>query len=1374
MTLRQLPLLVLLLATLPQAEAAVTFNVTYVDGAGEGFRDPVLGPPRRTAFEFALNHFGTLVDGAVAVQVQARFDPLGGTAVSATLGFAGPVTASQNFPGAPVADTFYVSAMANQLAGSDLVPANHDIAATFNSDVDGATVLGTTVWYYGTDANPPANTIDFVSTAIHELGHGLGFLSLMNQDGSYATTNPDIFTRLLVLGSSALSPTLADLAQGARATAQTSGNLFSSGTGTRAAGGDVNGRIFAPNPFQPGSSTSHLDEATYSGANEMMTPRASQATHEFGPIARAMLADFGYRMTPEWSNAADGGFNAPANWNVREQPGPGDALTMALAGTYTATASAGTTFSSLALGAAGGVQTLAVGSQALTATATINVAANGRVNIAGGTLAALGGTTVTGGLTGAGTIGGALTNRGVVAPGQPLGTLNITGDYTQGAAGALNVEVGGLTAGTQHDQVVVTGAASLAGTLNVSLINGFAPALGHTITILRGGSVSGNFTATNLPALSAGLTWQVVVGAASVRLVVITVGGGAATRLGFVTQPGNTAAGAALTPSVQVAIQDAAARRSPRRPAPYHRDRQQSGSGSLTGTLTVNAVAGVATFAGLSLTAVGSGYTLTASAAGLTSATSNAFNITAGAAAGLAFRVQPSNASAGAILNPAVRVAVVDATGNTVTWSHANISLALGAGPAGAVLGGATTMAATAGEATFANLAVALAGTGYTLVASATGLGPVTSSAFDIAAGAATALQFRVQPSQAAAGAVLSPVVQIAAVDGQGNTATSFAGAVTLGLAVGPANATLSGTLTTNAVAGVASFGNLSLNRAAAGYQLVANATGLTGTFSTLFDITAGAVSATTGVVDAAPTTAPSDGTTPITITITVRDAHGNPVSGLAANQIVVAANPSVGVAIAQPTAATDADGQTTATARSTAGGTITFGARVSGVDLTDTAQVSFTSPPIDPARCQVSLAPSTIAANGQQQATLTVTLRNANGNPVGGNNPSSRTLAVSATSGDAGAVLLVNSGAVTGPDGRFEASVTATVPGTHTLTLAIDGQSLASVVLTARLEFAATLPAGLRFFGLPFAFDDPRPLNLLGDTGYRLARFDADTQTYLPFSAAQDTAPAFAVIPGRGFWARVDANLVADGLGEPVPQAVFEMPLQAGWNALANPYVTAMNWDLVRFEIVVDGNARSLADPATWSIVQPYGWVFDGQYRLVFDAAVPGLQASLNAVPRLAGFFFFSNQAGARLRVLPSVTPARSATAAAPSAANWSASLTATRGSGAASSVLGRRDRRPGPRTRLRPPARPAADRPWAEPHHRRRTSRGRVADLDGRWSLAAGGGQPAGRRDHAELAGTASPTAARGGARTHRRSQRRACAAQHPRQLSLPYQPG
>src|SRR5207344_1208629 len=159
------------------------------------------------------------------------------------------------------------------------------------------------------------------------------------------------------------------------------------------------------------------------------------------------------------------------------------------------------------------------------------------------------------------------------------------------------------------------------------------------------------------------------------------------------------------------------------------------------------AVAGVATFSTLSINKTGTGYTLGASATGLTGATSSAFNVTPGAAAQLAFSVQPTNVAAGAAIAPAVQVTIQDAQGNTVTTATNSIAMAIGTNPGGGTLGGTTSVAAVAGVASFSTLSINKTGTGYTLGASATGLTGATSSAFNVTAGAAAKLAVTVQPT---------------------------------------------------------------------------------------------------------------------------------------------------------------------------------------------------------------------------------------------------------------------------------------------------------------------------------------------------------------------------------------------------------------------------------------------------------------------------------------------------------------------------------------------------------------------------------------------------------------------------------------------------
>ncbi len=101
---------------------------------------------------------------------------------------------------------------------------------------------------------------------------------------------------------------------------------------------------------------------------------------------------------------------------------------------------------------------------------------------------------------------GNVTNSGAIKPGFSPEIITINGNYTQTADGLLQIEFGGLTPGpTGHDQLVVSGSASLAGRLEVPLINNFVPQVGDEITFLTAGSLNGFFhdpVAPNLDALN--------------------------------------------------------------------------------------------------------------------------------------------------------------------------------------------------------------------------------------------------------------------------------------------------------------------------------------------------------------------------------------------------------------------------------------------------------------------------------------------------------------------------------------------------------------------------------------------------------------------------------------------------------------------------------------------------------------------------------------------------------------------------------------------------------------------------------------------------------------------------------------------------------
>jgi hypothetical protein len=126
----------------------------------------------------------------------------------------------------------------------------------------------------------------------------------------------------------------------------------------------------------------------------------------------------------------------------------------------------------------------------------------------------------TGTPAGSGAINANVTNSGEVVPEGigAAGVLAINGSYTQTVTGALNVELGGTSPGTGYDQLAVSGAASLAGTLNIATVNAFQPAFGNQFQVLNFGSSTGNFGTYNAPSLPAGLFLDPVLNATGLTL----------------------------------------------------------------------------------------------------------------------------------------------------------------------------------------------------------------------------------------------------------------------------------------------------------------------------------------------------------------------------------------------------------------------------------------------------------------------------------------------------------------------------------------------------------------------------------------------------------------------------------------------------------------------------------------------------------------------------------------------------------------------------------------------------------------------------------------------------------------------------------------
>ncbi len=524
---------------------------------------------------------------------------------------------------------------------------------------------------------------------------------------------------------------------------------------------------------------------------------------------------------------------------------------------------------------------------------------------------------------------------------------------------------------------VATGPGSASGTLTVAASSGVATFSNVKI------NTAGNYTLT---ASDGALT--------TATSSSFTVNPAAASKLAYSVQPSNVTAGVADSPSIVVDVEDQFGNI-------VTTDSSNvtlavaTGPGSASGTLTVAASSGVATFSNVKLNTAGN-YTLTASDGALTTATSSSFTVSAAAASKLAYGVQPSNVTAGVADSPSIVVDVEDQFGNIVTGNSSNVTLAVATGPGSA--SGTLTVAASSGVATFSNVKLNTAGN-YTLTASDGALTTATSSSFTVSAAAASKLAYGVQPSNVTAGVADSPSIVVDVEDQFGNIVTTDSSNVTLSVATGPGSA--SGTLTVAAVNGVATFSNVKINTAGS-YTLTASDGALTTATSSSFAVNPAAASklaysvqpsnVTAGVADS-----PS-------IVVDVEDQFGNIVTGNSSNvTLSVATGP--GSASGTLTVAAVNGVATFSNVKINTAGSYTLTA--SDGALTTATSSSFAVNPAAASKLAYSVQPSNVTAGVADSPSIVVDVEDQFGNIVTGNS-SNVTLAVASGPGSASGTLTV------------------------------------------------------------------------------------------------------------------------------------------------------------------------------------------------------------------------------------------------------------------------------------------------------------------------------------------------------------------------------
>lgn len=274
--------------------ATATFLVTYDAGFNAN-------PAAKAAFQKAVDVWSTLITSTIPIRIDAVFEVLD----AGVLGSTGPGEDIYPFTSSP--KSFYPTALIKAIEGYEVyVTTDFDIGMSYNIDEPD--------FYFGLDGNPPFNKIDFLSTVLHEIGHGLGFTGSgrandidLPCDGTSkgcwgykfgAVVYPEIYDRYVQNNAGASILTLANPSN-AVSTLILSNSLYFDSPIIRNVNGGNRARLYAPAVEEPGSTYSHFNETTYEAtANALMTPYLSygESQQNLGALGCALLKTIGWTM----------------------------------------------------------------------------------------------------------------------------------------------------------------------------------------------------------------------------------------------------------------------------------------------------------------------------------------------------------------------------------------------------------------------------------------------------------------------------------------------------------------------------------------------------------------------------------------------------------------------------------------------------------------------------------------------------------------------------------------------------------------------------------------------------------------------------------------------------------------------------------------------------------------------------------------------------------------------------------------------------------------------------------------------------------------------------------------------------------------------
>ena len=287
---------------------ATAINIVNIDAPGSGLNDtspavPIggnsgttLGEQRLIVMQYAADILAQVIDSSVSIEVDGSFVDKD----CPILGSAGPTTfyALGGLPAA-VRQNWHPIALFNAYNSSDADTNLSDITMSFQSDA----ACATSNFYLGLDNSPAGGQFDLLGIVLHEILHGLGFLSLVDSStGEVLQNRNDIFMTFLEDHTTGL--TWGNMTDNQRANSATDGpNLHWVGPQVRAQSGILSqGRLgdhvqhYAPSVVNAGSSVSHFNNTV--SPNELMEPFYTSDGAPDISLAKQLLEDIGWQTFP--------------------------------------------------------------------------------------------------------------------------------------------------------------------------------------------------------------------------------------------------------------------------------------------------------------------------------------------------------------------------------------------------------------------------------------------------------------------------------------------------------------------------------------------------------------------------------------------------------------------------------------------------------------------------------------------------------------------------------------------------------------------------------------------------------------------------------------------------------------------------------------------------------------------------------------------------------------------------------------------------------------------------------------------------------------------------------------------------------------------